>query len=49
MVNKYGLFVLEVVKAWIDPSVKNPRTIHHLGLGNFAVNGEKIKLKSRMK
>lgn len=49
MVNKYGFFVLEVVKAWIDPAVKNPRTIHHLGRGNFAVDGERIKLKSRMK
>ena len=49
MVDKYGLFVLKVVKAWIDPSVKNPKTIHHLGHGNFMVDGEKIKLKSRMK
>ena len=49
MVNKYGLFVLEVVKAWIDPAVKDPRTIHHLGHGKFSVDGEKIKLRSRMK
>ena len=49
MVAKYGLFVLEVVKAWIDPAVKNPRTIHHLGSGNFMVAGEKIKLRSKMK
>jgi hypothetical protein len=31
MLNKYCFFVLEVVKAWIDPKVKNPRTIHHHG------------------
>lgn len=49
MVAKYGLFVVEVIKAWIDPTVKNPRTIHHLGSGNFMVAGEKIKLKSKMK
>ena len=49
MVAKYCLFVLEVVKAWIDPAVKNPRTIHHLGRGNFMVGGEKIKLRSKMK
>lgn len=49
MVAKYCLFVLEVVKAWIDPAVKNPRTIHHLGSGNFMVAGEKIKLRSKMK
>ena len=49
MVNKYCMFVMEVVQAWIDPAVKAPQTIHHLGLGNFAVDGEKIKLKSQMK
>jgi flavin reductase (DIM6/NTAB) family NADH-FMN oxidoreductase RutF len=49
MVAKYCLFVLEVVKAWIDPAVKNPRTIHHLGRGNFMVAGEMIKLRSKMK
>lgn len=49
MVSKYCLFVVEVIKAWIDPAVKNPRTLHHLGSGNFMVAGEKIKLKSKMK
>jgi flavin reductase (DIM6/NTAB) family NADH-FMN oxidoreductase RutF len=49
MVAKYCFFVLEVIKAWIDPTVKNPRTIHHLGSGNFMVAGEKIKLRSKMK
>jgi hypothetical protein len=43
------LFILEVIKAWIDPAVKNPRTLHHLGRGNFMIAGEKIKLKSKMK
>lgn len=49
MVAKYCLFVLEVVKAWIDPAVKNPRTIHHLGHGRFMVGGDRIKLRSKMK
>jgi flavin reductase (DIM6/NTAB) family NADH-FMN oxidoreductase RutF len=49
MVNKYNMFILEVVKAWIDPSQKQPRTIHHLGKGVFTVDGETIKLRSRMK
>ena len=49
MVDKYGLFVLEVIAAWTDPAVKKPRTIHHLGSGNFMVAGERIKLKSEMK
>jgi flavin reductase (DIM6/NTAB) family NADH-FMN oxidoreductase RutF len=49
MVNKYNFFVLEVVKAWIDPAVKNPRTLHHRGMGAFMVAGETIKLSSKMK
>jgi len=49
LVNSYCFFVLEVVKAWIDPSVKNPKTIHHLGNGSFMVAGERIKLRSKMK
>ena len=48
LVNKYGLFVLEVVKAWTDPAQKNPKTIHHRGYGRFAVDGEMIQLKSKM-
>jgi flavin reductase (DIM6/NTAB) family NADH-FMN oxidoreductase RutF len=48
MVNKYNFFVLEVVKAWIDPSIKNPRTLHHHGKGVFTVGGDTIKLPSRM-
>jgi flavin reductase (DIM6/NTAB) family NADH-FMN oxidoreductase RutF len=49
LVTPYGLFVLEVVQAWIDPAAKDPRTLHHLGHGNFMVAGERIKLKSKMK
>jgi hypothetical protein len=41
--------VLAVVKAWRDSAVEDPRTIHHLGHGNFMVAGERIKLKYRMK
>ncbi|MCC6887829.1 MAG: flavin reductase family protein [Hyphomicrobiales bacterium] len=46
LVNKYNLFVLEVVKAWTDPKQKNPKTIHHKGYGTFAVDGRTIRLKS---
>jgi flavin reductase (DIM6/NTAB) family NADH-FMN oxidoreductase RutF len=49
MVARYSLFVLEVVKAWIDPAVERPRTLHHRGYGNFMVAGETIKLRSKMK
>jgi len=49
LVNMYSLFVVEVLKAWIDPAQKNPKTVHHRGYGKFAVDGEAIKLKSRMR
>jgi flavin reductase (DIM6/NTAB) family NADH-FMN oxidoreductase RutF len=49
LVNKYSLFVLEVFKAWIDPKQKDPKTIHHRGYGTFAVDGEIIRLKSKMR
>lgn len=48
LVNKYNLFVLEVLKAWSDPARENPRTIHHHGYGRFVVDGEMLELKSRM-
>lgn len=49
MTAQYNLFILEVCKAWVDPSKKNPRTIHHLGKGVFMVAGETIRLPSKMK
>jgi flavin reductase (DIM6/NTAB) family NADH-FMN oxidoreductase RutF len=49
MVAKYNFFVLEVLKAWIDPSKKQPKTLHHRGRGEFMVSGRTIVLPSRMK
>jgi flavin reductase (DIM6/NTAB) family NADH-FMN oxidoreductase RutF len=49
MVNKYNFFILEVLKAWLDPSKKDPRTIHHRGKGVFMVDGKTIRLASKMK
>jgi flavin reductase (DIM6/NTAB) family NADH-FMN oxidoreductase RutF len=49
MVARYNLFILEVLKAWIDPARKDPRTIHHRGRGAFMVAGETIRLPSKMK
>lgn len=48
LVNRFNLFVLEVVKAWRDPAQKEPRTIHHRGYGTFSVDGEELKIASRM-
>lgn len=48
MVNRHNLFVLQVVRAWTDPKQPDPRTIHHRGYGAFSVDGEVIRLESRM-
>ena len=48
LVNRFNLFVLEVVKAWRDPAQTAPRTLHHHGYGTFAVDGDTLKLPSRM-
>ena len=49
LVDKYNLFILEVVRAWMDPVQKNPKTIHHHGFGTFVVDGRRIILKSKMR
>jgi flavin reductase (DIM6/NTAB) family NADH-FMN oxidoreductase RutF len=49
LVNKYNFFVLEVCQAWINPAIKDPRTLHHRGRGAFMLAGETIKLPSKMK
>ncbi len=49
IVERYCMFVLEVVKAWIDPARRWARTMHHLGKGEFMIAGERLKLPSKMK
>ncbi|HEX7007453.1 MAG TPA: flavin reductase family protein [Alphaproteobacteria bacterium] len=49
LVKAYNLLILEVVKAWIDPRQKNPKTIHHHGYGRFVADGRAFTLKSRMR
>lgn len=46
LINRYNFFILEVVRAWIDPARKRPRTIHHQGEGVFMVAGRTIHLPS---
>jgi flavin reductase (DIM6/NTAB) family NADH-FMN oxidoreductase RutF len=47
LVRRYDLFILEVLKAWRDPAVKRPRTLHHMGRGTFMVAGALLRLPSR--
>ncbi len=49
MVNRYNLFILEGLAAWIETPRRDWHTIHHLGLGSFMVSGETIRLRSRMR
>ena len=49
LVNRYNLFILEVLAAWRDPAQKRPKTIHHHGYGTFVVDGPAIRLKSKMR
>lgn len=51
MVNKYSMWVLKPVKAWINPD-KTPgqggKMFHHRGDGTFVVDGDILDLKDRM-
>ena len=51
MVNKYSMWVLKPVKAWINPE-KMPgeggKMFHHRGDGTFVVDGDILDLKDRM-
>ncbi|MBL8706866.1 MAG: flavin reductase family protein [Rhodospirillales bacterium] len=49
MVRRYNLFILEVLKAWVDPAKKHPKTIHHHGYGRFVLDGRTVTLRSRMR
>jgi len=48
LVDRYNLFILEVVKAWVDPERAERRVIHHNGDGTFVVDGETIDFQEQM-
>lgn len=47
-INKYNVFVFEVVKAHVAISPKVPRTIHYRGGGEFMISGEETKKYRRL-
>lgn len=49
LAQKYNFFVLKAVKAWINPSIKNPKMFHHIGNKTFVLDGKISKINSRMK
>lgn len=46
LVNRFNLFVLQVVKAWTRGGRARPKTLHHQGWGRFVLDGETIRLPS---
>jgi flavin reductase (DIM6/NTAB) family NADH-FMN oxidoreductase RutF len=48
LAGRYGLFVMEGLKAWYDPARKERRTFHANGDGTFTVDGRTRDLRERM-
>jgi flavin reductase (DIM6/NTAB) family NADH-FMN oxidoreductase RutF len=48
LASRYDLFVLEAVRGWLDPALKDARTFHHRGDGTFVVDGDTLDLRERM-
>ncbi len=46
LVARYNLFIVEAVKAWIDPERARAKTLHHCGYGRFLLDGEELRLRS---
>ena len=49
LAKKYNFFILEAVKAWIDPMMLPAKTIHHLGKTSFMIAGRTVEVPSKMK
>ena len=48
LVDRYNMFVMEVVEAWVDPERKERRVIHHRGDGTFIIDSRVLDLKKKM-
>jgi flavin reductase (DIM6/NTAB) family NADH-FMN oxidoreductase RutF len=48
LANKYNLFILEGLKAWVEPKRKERRTFHANGDGTFVIDGRTVNLRRRM-
>lgn len=48
-VNRYNVFVVEVVAAWAEPGSRELATLHHRGRGRFMLAGRTLTLPSRMR
>lgn len=46
LVDSYGFFIFEVVKAHVAPRPKRPQTFHYRGDGEFMVSGRHVSRKA---
>jgi flavin reductase (DIM6/NTAB) family NADH-FMN oxidoreductase RutF len=49
LINKYSLFVFEVVKAHVATSPRYPKTAHYRGDGVFMISGRSVSYRKRFK
>ena len=49
MINRYGLFVFEVVRAHVATSPRYPTTVHYRGDGVFMISGRNVSYRRRFK
>ena len=49
LINRYSLFVFEVVKAHVATSPRYPTTVHYRGDGVFMVSGRNVSYRRRFK
>jgi flavin reductase (DIM6/NTAB) family NADH-FMN oxidoreductase RutF len=49
LINKYSLFIFEVVKAHVASSPRYPTTVHYRGDGVFMVAGRSVSYRNRFK
>jgi len=40
LLREYDVFILEVLKAWVDAAQKKPKMIHHRGARSFSTAGQ---------
>jgi len=48
-IDRYGLFVFQVVKAHVATAPRYPKTIHYRGDGVFMISGRNLSYRSRFK
>jgi flavin reductase (DIM6/NTAB) family NADH-FMN oxidoreductase RutF len=49
LINRYSLFIFEVVKAHVATSPRYPTTVHYRGDGVFMISGKSVSYRSRFK